>query len=118
MASKHDLIPEHTPGQSESTVSNRTMELVVAALFMAVAAVVMRVGFGGLIDRAGRRRVVLATLALYAVVEVGMSALEPGWLGLFGAGGCLFGPGSRRRGVFGDRRPPRDLGLEPVKFGV
>ena len=42
MASKHDLVPEHKPGQSESTVSNRVMELVVAGLFMAVAAVVMR----------------------------------------------------------------------------
>jgi MFS family permease len=52
----------------------------------AIAAVVVRVGLGGLIDRAGRRRVVLVTLALYAVVVAGMSALEPGWLGLFGAG--------------------------------
>lgn len=52
----------------------------------AVSAVVMRVGFGGLIDRAGRRRVVLVTLALYAVVVAGMSGLEPGWLGAFGAG--------------------------------
>jgi predicted MFS family arabinose efflux permease len=52
----------------------------------AAAAVVMRVGFGALIDRAGRRRVVLVTIALYAVVVAGMSALEPGWLALFGAG--------------------------------
>ena len=52
----------------------------------AIAAVVMRVGFGGLIDRAGRRRIVLVTLALYAVVVAGMSALEPGWLPVFGAG--------------------------------
>ena len=60
----------------------------VRSFFVAYAAsaVVMRVGFGGLIDRAGRRRVVLVTLALYAVVVAGMSALEPGWLGLFGAG--------------------------------
>jgi MFS family permease len=52
----------------------------------AVAAVVMRVGFGSLIDRAGRRRVVLVMLALYAVVVAGMSGLQPGWLGVFGAG--------------------------------
>jgi MFS family permease len=52
----------------------------------AIAAVVMRVGFGGLIDQAGRRRVVLVTLALYAVVVAAMSALEPGWLAVFGAG--------------------------------
>ena len=60
----------------------------VRSFFVAYAAsaVVMRVGFGGLIDRAGRRRVVLVTLALYAVVVAGMSALEPGWLGFFGAG--------------------------------
>jgi len=52
----------------------------------AIAAVVMRVGFGGLIDRTGRRRVVLVTLALYAVVVAAMSTLEPGWLAVFGAG--------------------------------
>jgi len=52
----------------------------------AVAAVVMRVGFGSLIDRAGRRRVVLVMLALYVVVVAAMSGLQPGWLGVFGAG--------------------------------
>ncbi len=52
----------------------------------ALAAVVVRVGFGHLIDRAGRRRVVIATLSLYVVAVAGMSALEPGWLALFGAG--------------------------------
>jgi MFS family permease len=51
----------------------------------ASAAVVMRVGFGSLIDRAGRRRVVLVTLALYLLVVGGMSALQPGWLPVFGA---------------------------------
>jgi MFS family permease len=52
----------------------------------AVAAVLLRVGFGHLIDRAGRRRVVIATLALYVVSVAGMSALQPGWLAFFGAG--------------------------------
>ena len=52
----------------------------------ALAAVVLRVGFGQWIDRAGRRRVVIATLALYTVVVAGMSALEPGGLAWFGAG--------------------------------
>ncbi len=52
----------------------------------AIAAVVMRVGFGSLIDRAGRRRVVLVMLALYVVVVAAMSALQPGWLAVFGAG--------------------------------
>jgi MFS family permease len=52
----------------------------------AVVAVVLRVGFGQWIDRAGRRRIVLVTLALYVVAVAGMSALEPGWLALYGAG--------------------------------
>jgi MFS family permease len=52
----------------------------------AIAAVVMRVGFGSLIDRAGRRRVVLVTLALYVLVVAAMSALQPGWLAVYGAG--------------------------------
>jgi MFS family permease len=52
----------------------------------AIAAVVMRVGFGSLIDRAGRRRVVLSTLALYVLVAAAMSELQPGWLPVFGAG--------------------------------
>jgi hypothetical protein len=50
MASEHDLVPDHKPGQKERTVSTRSMEVVVAALFMVIAAVVMadswRVGAG------------------------------------------------------------------------
>jgi hypothetical protein len=50
MASKHDLAPEHKPGQVETTVTTRFMEIVVAALFMLVAVVVMwdswRIGAG------------------------------------------------------------------------
>jgi hypothetical protein len=46
----HDLVPEHKPGQNERTVSTRVMELVVAAAFMIVAAIVMadswRIGAG------------------------------------------------------------------------
>jgi hypothetical protein len=41
MASEHDLVPDHKPGQNERTVSTRSMEVVVAALFMIVACVVM-----------------------------------------------------------------------------
>jgi MFS family permease len=52
----------------------------------AIAAVVLRVGFGHWIDRAGRRRVVIATLSLYVVAVAGMSQLEPGWLALYGFG--------------------------------
>jgi MFS family permease len=52
----------------------------------AVAAVVMRVVFGSVIDRAGRRRVSIATLSLYVVSVAGMAFLQPGWLALFGAG--------------------------------
>jgi MFS family permease len=60
----------------------------VRSFFVAYAltAVVLRVGFGHLIDRLGRRRVVLVTLALYSLVVAGMSLLEPGWLAFFGAG--------------------------------
>jgi hypothetical protein len=54
MAPEHDLVPEHRPGQNEKTVTNRVMELVVAALFMGVAAIVMkdslRVGAGWAFD--------------------------------------------------------------------
>jgi putative tricarboxylic transport membrane protein len=54
MAPEHDLAPEHKPGQPENTVSNRFMELVVAGLFMVVAAVVMgdswRIGIGWAFD--------------------------------------------------------------------
>jgi putative tricarboxylic transport membrane protein len=54
LSDKHDLVPEHKPGQSERTVSTRAMELVVAAALMLVAAVVMsdswRVGAGWAVD--------------------------------------------------------------------
>lgn len=54
MASKHDLVPEHKPGQPEGTVSMRVMEVAVAAAFMVVAALVMwdswRVGAGWAFD--------------------------------------------------------------------
>jgi hypothetical protein len=54
MAPEHDLVPEHLPGHDERTVSNRVMELVVAALFMVVASIVMldsrRVGAGWAFD--------------------------------------------------------------------
>jgi hypothetical protein len=50
MAHEHDLVPDHTPGQNEHTVSTRSMELAVAALLMIVAGVVMadswRIGAG------------------------------------------------------------------------
>lgn len=50
MSHEHDLVPESAPGESEKTVTNRTMELVVAVLFMLCAALVMvdsvRVGIG------------------------------------------------------------------------
>ena len=50
MSHDHDLVPEHKPGQTERTVSNRVMELVVAAALMIVATIVMadswRVGAG------------------------------------------------------------------------
>ena len=54
VAGKHDIAPEHRPGQDERTVSTRSMEMIVAALFMIVAAVVMwdsrRVGAGWAFD--------------------------------------------------------------------
>ena len=50
MAHEHDLVPDHEPGQNEHTASTRSMELVVAALFMIIASVVMadswRIGAG------------------------------------------------------------------------
>jgi len=53
LSDKHDLVPPE-PGQGEWTVSTRTMELVVAAVLMLVAAVVMidswRVGAGWAVD--------------------------------------------------------------------
>jgi len=54
MSHEHDLVPEHTPGGNEKTVTTRTMELVVSGLFMLVACVVMydswRVGMGWAFD--------------------------------------------------------------------
>jgi hypothetical protein len=54
LSSKHDLVPEHKPGQKETTVSVRVMELVVAAGFMIMASIVMidsrRVGAGWAFD--------------------------------------------------------------------
>ena len=54
MAPEHDLAPEHKPGQVETTASTRVMELVVAAILMAVAVVVMvdssRIGIGWAFD--------------------------------------------------------------------
>ena len=51
---EHDLVPEHVPGQDEHTITTRTMELVVAGLFMALACLVMydswRVGMGWAFD--------------------------------------------------------------------
>lgn len=50
MSHEHDLAPESTPGVSEKTVTTRTMEMVVAGLFMLCAGLVMvdsaRVGIG------------------------------------------------------------------------
>lgn len=54
MSHEHDLVPEHTPGRDESTVTTRTMELVVSGLLMLVACVVMsdswRIGMGWAFD--------------------------------------------------------------------
>lgn len=60
----------------------------VGAFFVGftAAALVMRLVFGGLGDRFGHRRMVLASLGLYAVVVAGMAALTPGTLWIFGAG--------------------------------
>ena len=50
MASEHDVVPSSAPGESQTTVTTRGMELVVAGFFMAVACLVMydslRVGAG------------------------------------------------------------------------
>lgn len=50
MAPEHDVMPSSTPGEPQSTVTTRTMELVVSGFFMIVAAIVMydsvRVGMG------------------------------------------------------------------------
>jgi MFS family permease len=50
----------------------------------AIAAVVVRVGFGEVIDRIGRRRVSLACLGAYIVILAAMTQLRPGTLPLFG----------------------------------
>ncbi len=54
MSHEHDLVPEHTPGQNEDTVTTRSMELVVSGLFMLLACLVMydswRVGIGWAFD--------------------------------------------------------------------
>jgi hypothetical protein len=54
MAPEHDLAPEHKPGQIETTVTTRFMELVVSAALMLVAVVVMadswRIGIGWAFD--------------------------------------------------------------------
>jgi MFS family permease len=50
------------------------------------AALLMRLGFGGLGDRFGHRRAVLGSLALYALVPLAMTRLAPGYLWIYGAG--------------------------------
>jgi putative tricarboxylic transport membrane protein len=41
MAPEHDVMPEVVPGEDQSTVTTRVMELVVAGAFMVLASVVM-----------------------------------------------------------------------------
>src|SRR5690606_24083500 len=54
MAPGHDVIAEAVPGEDQSTVTTRVMELVVAAALMVLAGVVMldsvRVGIGWAFD--------------------------------------------------------------------
>ena len=54
MAPEHDVMPEALPGEDQSTVTTRVMELVVAAALMVLAGVVMldsvRVGIGWAFD--------------------------------------------------------------------
>ena len=54
MAPEHDVMPEVVPGEDQSTVTTRVMELVVAGAFMVLAGVVMydsaRVGMGWAFD--------------------------------------------------------------------
>lgn len=54
MAPEHDVMPEALPGEDQSTVTTRVMELVVAAALMVIAGVVMldsvRVGIGWAFD--------------------------------------------------------------------
>ena len=54
MAPEHDVMPEALPGEDQSTVTTRTMDMVVAGAFMIIADVVMidsvRVGSGWAFD--------------------------------------------------------------------
>lgn len=54
MAPEHDVMPEAVPGEDQSTVTTRVMEMVVAAALMVLAGVVMldsvRVGIGWAFD--------------------------------------------------------------------
>lgn len=50
----------------------------------AAVAVAVRVGLGPIVDRAGRRRVSIASLFLYVCVVTAMAELRPGGLPLFG----------------------------------
>ena len=54
MAPEHDVMPEALPGEDQSTVTTRVMEMVVAAAFMVLSGVVMydsvRVGIGWAFD--------------------------------------------------------------------
>jgi MFS family permease len=50
----------------------------------AAVAVAVRVGLGPMMDRAGRRRVSIASLVLYVCVVTAMAKLRPGELPLFG----------------------------------
>jgi predicted MFS family arabinose efflux permease len=62
----------------------------------ALAAVAVRLGFGGLADRLGRRPVSLGSLAAYGTVVLAMAWLRPAWLEplgfFFGASHGLFYP--------------------------
>ncbi len=61
-------------------------------LGFASSVVVARVALGWLPDRVGRKRTAVASLVLYAAVELGMSRLAPGTLVLYGALlGCAHG---------------------------
>lgn len=51
----------------------------------AVAAAIVRLGFGSLADRLGRDRVSVLSLAAYGVVVLSMAKLRPGWLEPLGA---------------------------------
>jgi MFS family permease len=51
-----------------------------------VAALVMRLGFGGLSDKLGRRRVLLASLCVYAAVPLAIARMRVGLLWAYGAG--------------------------------